>query len=64
MQDPEINEGLRSSWENVHKMPDKADAAMVEFEETKAGTEALTPTKERTGLHAYFKFIICCIFNV
>jgi len=61
MQDPAINEGLTSSWENVHKMPDKADAALVEFEETKAGTEALVPTKERRGLHAYSNFIICCI---
>ena len=63
MQDPEINEGLRSSWENVYKMPDKADAALMEFEETKAGTEALTPTKERTGLHSYIKSIVCCTLN-
>ena len=49
MEDRDANTGLRSFWEDVHKMPDKADAARQDCKQKQEVSEVDTPEKEQTG---------------
>ncbi len=49
MEDRDANDGLRSSWEDVHMVPDKSDAAKKDCKQKEEASEADTPEKEQTG---------------
>ena len=49
MEDRDANKGLRSSWEDVYKMPDKADAAQQDCKQRQAVSEADSPKKDQAG---------------
>lgn len=53
MEGVEANESMRSSWEDVHKMPDQADAAQEKPEEEREASEARSPMDIDAGLYGH-----------